>query len=198
MVRLLQSGWMTMLVGTLSYLATTFVLLDPVKIFSGRQLSRPVSNSRVIGTSWQFFDPEVDQLIEELTAKKEKIEKRERELEELARRLETERAEISTITQAVVSAQQQFDRAIVRVKQEEAGNLKRLAKTYATMTPEIVSSVLGEMEDEQIVRILMFMKEQEVAVVLEALAKGGENQVKRVAALSDRLRTSLAKKNETP
>src|SRR5688500_7113507 len=106
MVRLLQSGWMTMLVGALTYLGTTFLVLDPGKVFSTRQLSAPAQTGRVIGASWQFFDPEVDQLIEELTEKKEQIEKRERDLDELARRLETERAEISTITQAVFSAQQ--------------------------------------------------------------------------------------------
>ena len=47
------------------------------------------------------------------------------------------------------------------------------------------------MEDDQIVKFMVFMKEGETAPLLESFAKLGPAEAKRAAAISERLRTAI-------
>ena len=141
--------------------------------------------------SWDFHNPEVDLLIEELKQEKEALAKREAQLNELADRLQAERQEINLVTQAISQLQAQFDSNVVRVLAEEAPNVKKLARTYAAMTPEGVVPILKQLEETTLVKILSNMKDSETAPILEAMARGGEAEAKRAAAISERLRLSL-------
>ena len=89
--------------------------------------------------------------------------------------------------------QKEFDRNVVRVQEEEVLNLKKLAKVYATMSPAAVTTIFKEMEDDKIVKILAFLKESEAAPILEHLAKMGETEAKRAAALTERFRLSISR-----
>jgi len=190
MTRLLQSDWTASLLGLLAYLLTTLFLWRPLA-------HPPVSTTvevvarRTPGPSWTFHSPEVDMLIIELRREKEALAAKEKELKDLAQRLESERAELGQITQAVQQLQADFDQNIIRVREGEAVNLKKLAKTYAAMTPDGAAAIFKALDDESTVKIMMFMKEAETAPILEALAKPGEPQAKRVAAISERLRLAI-------
>lgn len=92
------------------------------------------------------------------------------------------------MTQQVGRIQTEFDRNVVRVREEETANLKRLAKIYAAMTPEGAVSILKEMKDDDIVKILAYMKDVETAPILELLAKPGVADAKRTAQISERLK----------
>ena len=139
---------------------------------------------------WDFSNPEIDQLIAELKMEKEGLALREQQLKELATRLAAERSEINQTTQAVNRLEKEFDERIVRVRDEETANLKKLAKTYAAMSPEGAATILKQMEDDQIVKILVFIKEGDSAPILEAFAKSGEADAKRVAMISERVRVA--------
>ena len=191
MAKLLQSSWFTILIGSLLYLGMTGVLLMPG---NGLKPPSPRANrmkENSAGPSWEFFNPEVDRLVKELDQEKKALALREEQLNELATRLEAERAEITTVTQAVHRMQQEFDRGVLRIREEETANLKKLAKVYATMSPEGAIPILKQMEDEQIVKFMVFMKDGETAPLLEGLARQGEPDAKRAAAISERLRTVL-------
>jgi flagellar motility protein MotE (MotC chaperone) len=82
----------------------------------------------------------------------------------------------------------------VRVQEEEATNLKKLAKVYASMEVEGAASILKELNDEQIVKIMIFMKESETASIFETLAKRGKDEARRVALISERLRAAVHRK----
>jgi hypothetical protein len=58
------------------------------------------------------------------------------------------------------------------------------------MTPEGAAVILKQMEDDQIVKILLFMKDTETAPLLESFAKLSEVEAKRAALVSERLRTA--------
>ncbi len=94
-------------------------------------------------------------------------------------------------TQAVHRLQAEFDKNVTRVREAETVNLKRLAKLYATMSPEGAANVMKNLEDEQLLKILVHMKEVETAPILELMAKVSPDEAKRVATLSDRLRLVL-------
>ena len=191
MIKILQSGWMTALLGAAVYLGVTAVLLASSKTLGQSHSPAPIEPAGGTGASWDFSNPEVDRLISELNKEKQAVAAREQQLNELATRLQAERAEINQVTQTVFRLQQEFDRNVLRVREDEAANLKKLAKMYATMTPEGATTIVRQLEDEEIAKLLVIMKESEAAPLLENLARLGEAEAKRAAALSERLRKSI-------
>ena len=133
-------------------------------------------------------NPEIEQMITEIKKEKAALADREQKLRQLEDRLLTERAEINQVTQTVHQLQKQFDASVVRVREEETANLKKLAKIHAAMSPEGAAIILKEMTDDQIVKILVFMKDGDAAPILEIMAKLGKDDARRVAAISERIR----------
>lgn len=200
MMRKLQSPWVAAVLGVLAYTLTTAVFLRSAKLEvadPGDALEGTPSPEELV-PSWAFKNPEVDQLVAELRLEKEAIRVREKELQDYAARLALERQEINTVTQRIATLQAEIDRTFVRIKDDETSNLKRLAKVYATMTPEASSKIMVEFQDEAAVKILAYMKEAESAPILENISKTGPAAARRVAAISDRLRLmSLPSANGT-
>ncbi len=189
MMRLFQSPWTASSLGVIVYLAVFVMAWKPPAI---PEEDPGAAAPSAAGPSWSFQNPEVDLLIGELKREKEAVAAREKELKELAERLRIEHAELLQLTQAVQQVQAEFDQNITRVRAEEAANLKRLAKTYAAMSPAGAASVLKAMDDSTVVKVLLFMKDSETAAVLEVLAKQSPADAKRAAAISERLRLSLS------
>ncbi|MEY2410418.1 MAG: hypothetical protein QOF48_3088 [Verrucomicrobiota bacterium] len=191
MIKFLQSGWMTALLGAACYIGVTAVLMASSKSLNHPRAAVSSEPSGGRGPSWEFTNPEVDRLIAELNKEKLAVAAREQQLNELATRLQSERAEINQVTQTVFRLQQEFDRNVLRVRDDEAANLRKLAKIYATMSPEGATTIIRQLEDEDIAKLLVIMKESEAAPLLENLARLGEPEAKRAAALSERLRKSI-------
>jgi flagellar motility protein MotE (MotC chaperone) len=191
MIRLLQSSWVAAGIGAVLFLVTAAAVLNPRKLLRARQAQITASAKKPTPhAGWDFSNPEIDQLIAELKMEKEGLALREQQLKELATLLAAERSEINQTTQAVNRLEKEFDERIVRVREEETANLKKLAKTYAAMSPEGAATILKQMEDDQIVKILVFIKEGDSAPILEAFAKSGEADAKRVAMISERVRVA--------
>ena len=187
-MKLLQSKWMCVVVGLLLYASVTIaVWQSPQLKLPARKHASGKAGART-KPSWEFQNPEVDQLIAELQQQKTSLAEKEHQLNDLATRLQAEREEIGIVTQQVGRIQTEFDRNVVRVREEETANLKRLAKIYAAMTPEGAVSILKEMKDDDIVKILAYMKDVETAPILELLAKPGVADAKRTAQISERLK----------
>lgn len=196
MKKLLTSGWLIPIVGAVLYLGTTFVLLDPssLKLPQGPRTDTPhpdAAENVLASTPWDFSAPEVDGLINELKEQKAKLSAREKELGEWQARILAEKAELTTVTQEVYRLQTEFNQVVTYVSQQEAGNLKKLARTYAAMAPEDAARILQERDDGWIVRVLMYMSDEETAKLLAALARPGPESAKRAALLSERLRLSV-------
>lgn len=187
MTRLLKSPWVLAAVGMVSYLLTTGLVLWLNRDVMVPEVEAPVEEPRG-RPSWEFHNPEVDQLIQELRRERETIAARQAQLDELSARLQAEKQEIAQVLQRVEQMQKQLDATLVRISTDEGSKLKKMARTYATMAPETAARVFKEMDDKSVVRIMAFMKETETAQVFEALAKLGEPQARRVADLSDQLR----------
>lgn len=189
MTKLFTSPWMTVPVGAIIYVAATlaFWKVPPAPAPAGD----PAPKASVNGPSWQFTNPEADQLIAELRTEKNSLSKREQQLNELEMRVRAEQAELNEATQSVHRLQQDYDQAVLRVQSEETANLKKLAKVYAAMAPESAALILAQMDDNTIAKIMVFMKDSETAAILEGLGKKGDAEAKRAAALSDRLRVAV-------
>ena len=188
MSKILQSGWLTALLGSIVYCGTTAAVMMSAHLPVARVEAKESPES--FNAGWDFHNPEMDLLINELKKEKEGLALKEKQLKDLALRLEAERAELTVVTQVVHRMQVEYDRNFVRVKEEETANLRKLAKVYSGMTPEGAAVIFKQMEDEQIVKILLFMKESESAPLLENFARLGEPEAKRAASISEHLRTA--------
>jgi flagellar motility protein MotE (MotC chaperone) len=198
MTKILTSPWMVMPVGMIVYALSTMLFWKiPAAPSAPEGTEHGVAEVNRLVPSWEFMNPEADQLIAELKSEKAALDKREKELNDLAVRLNAERAEINQITQSVHGMQVDFDKMVLRVQTEETANLKKLGKVYATMSPEGAATILSEMDDTAIVKIMLFMKDSETAAILESLSKRGDNEAKRAASISERLRVSAFRNTPT-
>jgi len=194
MIKLLTSPWITALVGAVVYLTSTALLWQtpkpPPVVKTG-----PVT--KLVGPSWEFSNPEADELVAELKAEKTAVAAREQQLNDMAVRLQAEQSELGQVTQSVRLLQTDFDNSVIHVKADETANLKKLAKVYSEMAPETAATILAEMGDVAIVKIMLFMKDPETSAILEALAKKGQAEAHRTALISERLRLA-SNRPQTP
>lgn len=202
-MKFLTSSWMVILLGAVTYLGTTAVLVIKAK---DQIVPKPVVTTDVDddgpkpvavtrGPSWEFVNPDLDEMVAELKQQKQDMEAERKTLLELSQRIQTERQELIQITQQVHRIQKEIDLSIIRVRDDEGGNLKRLAKTYSGMTPEGAATVMKGLDDVSLVKVLLYMKETEAAPILEGIGRKGEADAKRMALISERLR--LAQMNRT-
>ena len=146
--------------------------------------------------SWSYFNPDVEYLVKELKEQRRALTAKESDLRELEARLASERSELSSVTQHVSRLQAEINATILRVKEDEQANMKRLAKMYSGMDPASAAKVLGALEVDISAKILFLMKDDQASAVLDALPKANAEGVKRAADITKRLRLmqSMTKK----
>jgi flagellar motility protein MotE (MotC chaperone) len=188
--RVLTAGWFVAFAGVLLYLTTTFACFAMTKWSRPAAVERTELNSDSV-ESWKFKNPELDTMLAELKRERENLATREQQLKELEARLVNERQEIGTITQAVFRLQRDMEQTLARVKQEEIPNLKKLAKVHASMSPDGSANILKEQTDEEVIKVLFYMKPTESGPVLEAFARLGKAEAARAAKLAERLRRTV-------
>lgn len=189
MIRILQSSWLTALLGCLLYLGTTLALIQPEKFAAAHLV--PSDRSATDDPSWKFKNPEIDQWVAQMKDEKEALALREQQLNEWQSRLDAERQEISTVTQAVAQVQSDFDQNVIRFRAQEVDNVKHQAKLIAAMSPAGAAAMFGEMADDDVVRILFIMKTDEASTILDTMSKLGKPEAQRAAVLTGRLRQVL-------
>lgn len=191
MLRLVQSTGFAVAIGFLLYVGVTAALWPAYE-------APPPAPDRAKATavvrkapSWDYSNPEIDQLIRDLRDGREAVAERSRQLDELAARLQAERNELNVVTQTVHQLQVDLDRTVLRIREEEITNLKRLAKIYATMSPEGAAGILTQLDEAAIVKIMVFMKDSETAPILETISRLGDDKAKLAAGISERLRLAI-------
>ncbi|HUA67073.1 MAG TPA: hypothetical protein VMA13_00880 [Candidatus Saccharimonadales bacterium] len=189
MIRIFQSGWMAALAGCLLYLATTVFVLSPSK-FAGAQFIRP-DYSADDDPSWRFRNPEFNEWVSQIQNEKEKLALREQQLDEWQTRLNLELQEMSVVTQTVNQLQSNFDQDVIRFNAQETDNVKHQAKLISAMSPEGAVAMLGQMSDDEVVRILFTMKPDQASLILDTLSKANTTEAKRAALLTERLHQVL-------
>ena len=192
-MKFLQSSWLISLVGCLTYLGTTAAVLSSAK-FEAEIPEVEAESIRIQpgdDPSWRFRNPEFEQWVQDLRQEKATLEVRKVQLGEWEKRLQAERQELSTVTQKVAQLQAEFDKNVVRLKDQEVKNLKRQAKTVSEMTPDAAAAMLNQMADDDIVRLFSAMKNDQVTLLLETLSKQGKAQTRRAAAITERMRHLL-------
>ena len=197
-MKFIQSKLFAAILGSLMFMLTSAFL-------TRQGLSTPVSGggesgeegehapkANTTGASWLFFNPELDQVMNDLKAERDAVAAKDRQLAEATTRLRAERAELDEALKELKKIQLQVDRDVFRMKEDEAANLKRLAKMYASMDPAGAARILKELDDVVVVKILGLMKEAETGVILDAMSRLGVPETKRAAGISENLRAATA------
>ena len=192
MLRLAKSVWVAVFLGMALYLGVTTALVYTAIDGDLSPAPPPIIDEEVdgpvIGPSWVFSNPLAEEIVAELETEQNALAVRRAELDELEKRLVAEKAEIRRNRDDVERMQKDLEQTVQKVAEDESENLKRLAKVYAAMSPKGAGMILKEMSDEQIFRVMVFMKDDQIAVVLENMAKEGPRHAVRASLLADRLR----------
>lgn len=195
-MKLIQSPLFASILGMLLFLGTSAMLtikgVASIPVHPDEEEHGPVADTK--GPSWSFFNPEMDQIVADLKAEKAAIAAKEKQLAEMSSRVTAERAELEEALRTVKRMQDQVDRNVIQIKDDEVANLKRLAKMYSTMEPPGAARILKEIDDSVIVKVLTLMKEPETAAILDAFARMGDPETKRAATLAETLRIAASTK----
>lgn len=198
MKRIFTAHWFVALAGALAYLGTTFFCFSTTQ-FTAPPRSETEENEHTGPVeSWVFHNPEVDRMVEELRREKESLTLREQQMKDLETRLTIERQELGVITDVMDRVQRELDETILRIKQEETPNLKKLAKIHAAMSAEGSANILKEQTDAEVLKVLYYLKPAETGPILEAFGNLGKAEAQRAAQLTERLRRSLETPAEKP
>ena len=190
MKRLLQSSWVVSLAGCIMYLATTAVVLSSTK-FEGPPPEEETVFSANDDPSWKFRNPEFEQWVQDLRNEKAELATRKLQLNEWETRLRAENQELTVVTQRIAQIQSDFEKDVVRLRDEQSRNLKRQAKSMADMAPEAAATLLDQMSDGDAARLLSVMKNAQFTTLLETLGKMGPTQTRRAAAITERMQHVL-------
>jgi flagellar motility protein MotE (MotC chaperone) len=193
-MKFLQSPLFAAVLGGVLFLLTSAFLTTQGVATATHADEEPATHPNLKGASWDFFNPELDQIVADLKTERDTLATREKQLNELATRLKAERAGLDDALKSIKKIQEQVDKNLFRIQSQEEPNLKKLAKMYTAMEPASAARIMRELDDTIVVKILTLVKEPETALILESLSRMGEAETRRAAAISECLRSAVSTK----
>lgn len=141
---------------------------------------------------WNFWTIEIENLANELKGERDRIRKQSDQLDRREAQFAAEAQELNKVRTAIEGLRQEIATKVIEIKTDEAKNIRTLAQTYTSLTPKAAVSILSEMDDVMIVKILSMMKPDVVAPIFEEMSRtagrDGTPLARRAAVLSDRIR----------
>jgi flagellar motility protein MotE (MotC chaperone) len=200
MINRLASPVVTSLIGVLLSvavgLAATWRTLDAlVHQAVVQRANKPISEFKKKG--WDFWTIEIENLSSELNEDRARLNKRIAELDQREARIAAGEKELAKIRADLDATQKQISERVIEMSTDEAVNLRKLAQTYANLSPRAVVAIIREMDDTTAVKILALMKPDVVGPIFEEMSKtaGADGPLaRRAAVLSEKLRLFKAAK----
>ena len=176
--------------GSITYLGTTLALLisvgdEVLAVKSPKPIIDTKSRFPVDLASWNYINPDIDELSRQLKDKQEQLDLREKDLEKLAEQIANEKRELAGVTNWVHSIQSEIDILFSRVEDEEAANMKEIVTVYKQMDPKDSAKLLYELDDRRIAKIFKFLKQTEVTEILKVWLAEDDKNVKRTLNILD-------------
>lgn len=199
---MLKSNWFLAILGVILGIGTTVgvVLKSKDEILAGPDVSGPtLPYPANAPRDWVFWTEDINRLATDLTSERAALEQRRKDLDALEARLATERDELRKVRSEIDLMRREVTENIPSLQAAEKQNIKNLAKTYSAMKPQDAMTVLREMDDASVVKILSVMKAEVVATIFQEMAKARDldgTLAARAARISDQLR--LVRNDATP
>jgi flagellar motility protein MotE (MotC chaperone) len=137
---------------------------------------------------WNFWTIEIDNLTSELKEEKARLRQQSDSLDQRAARIEAEKQELEKLRAEIAALRTDIDQRVISINADEAKNLHVLAQTYSTLSAHAAVTIMREMDDATVVKILSLMKPDVVAPIFEEMAGGDGSQAQHAAVLSEKLR----------
>ena len=142
--------------------------------------------------SLTFNNPDVLKLQEELRRQNTALSTREQELRNLENELRRQFAEFSALSNALISTKNEMSKVwldqMAALRKEDQVKFADMAKIYTNMPPASAVIVIKSLAPDDIARVLLFMNDQQVASILDTIAKDGPDGAKMVADITQRFR----------
>jgi flagellar motility protein MotE (MotC chaperone) len=190
MNRIIQSPLTVIVLSGVMFFLTMFAVLSSTH-WGPVAAAKSEAQSADDDPSWKFRNPELDQWVAGLKEERDALAVREQELKDWETRLKVESQEIAGITQAVSKAQAEYDRRVILFQNQEKDNIKKQVKVVSGMSPDGAATMLAEMSDGEVIKLLFAMKNDVSSAILDAISKSGPFQAKRAALLAQRLKDVL-------
>jgi flagellar motility protein MotE (MotC chaperone) len=113
--------------------------------------------------------PGNEEMMNAIELKEKALELKEKRLNQLEERLVLEEERIKVRVTELENLQKQIEDSRSKYAIEDKKVLERMVKTFESMAPKKAATVLGTLEKELAVDVLMAMKEKKVASVLESM-----------------------------
>lgn len=147
---------------------------------------------------WDFWTVEIDNLAAELKDEKAKLRQQSEQVELRAARLASEQQELAKVRAELEAMRRDIDERTIQIGTDEAKNLRSLSQTYGNLSPRAAVTIIKEMDDVTVVKILSLMKADVVAPIFEEMSRAGGADgplvARRAAVLSEKLRLVRAMK----
>ena len=179
MKKFLESNLVLVTIGSLLYLGVTFgIIMASVETFrkmTPKQVDPNHIEPVLEGPSWVYVNPDLDELILELKARKEQIKRKEEELKLWELQIRKEMVNLRSITNRVQSLQMDLEESTHTLTDTEENNIKRLLDLFKSLQPSQTASILEPMTDEKIAKIFRLLKPADVGPIVQLwLAQGGK------------------------
>ena len=191
MNRLLQSSATVVILGGLLFFGTLFGVVSATHLGTV-QLPEKVAAAPSDDPSWKFHNPEIDQWVAQIKEERDALAVREQQLKDWEARLNAESKEISTVTRTVSNVQAEIDKRILTFKEQEKENIKKQVKVVAGMSPDGAATMLNQMPDDEVTKLLFSMKNDVAGAILDAMSKQGTGAARRAALLAQRIKDVLS------
>jgi flagellar motility protein MotE (MotC chaperone) len=190
MNRLLQSPVTVVIVAGLMFFLTMFTILRTMPLGQLTAMAKAPLMAED-DPSWKFHNPDIDQWVSQMKDERDSLAVHEQQLKEWEARLAAESREIAAVTQAVSRTQAEFDKRVLTFTEQQKDNVKKQLKVIADMTPDGAATMLNEMPDDEVARLLYSMKADVSGAILDAMSKAGGTMAKRAAMLTERIKDIL-------
>jgi flagellar motility protein MotE (MotC chaperone) len=190
-MKLIQSPATVVILGGLLFFGTMFGVVSSTH-FGAVHLPEKSAAPPTDDPSWKFHNPEIDQWVAQIKEERDALAVREQQLKDWEARLNAESKEISTVTRAVSNVQSDIDKRIVLFKEQEKENIKKQVKVVAGMSPDGAATMLNEMPDDEVTKLLFSMKNDVAGAILDAMSKQGTGAARRAALLAQRIKDVMS------
>ena len=190
---MLKSFWFVALVAVLLGTATTagVLLLRWKQVAAGVKAAPEKPGISPRAKNWDFWTNEIEVLSTDLKTERESLDQRAKDLDAVAQRLDAEKGELQKVRADLEALREEITRSIPVMQASEKQNIKALARTYSAMKPAQAVTILGEMDDANVVKLLSAMKPDVTGAIFQEMARSAGpdgSLAARAARLSDQLR----------
>lgn len=187
MNKILLSPITVVMLGGLLFFGTMFGALNATHFGAVTPPEKTVP-SAADDPSWKFHNPEMEQWIAQIKDERDALAVRQQQLKEWEAQLSAQGKELSTVTRTMSNVQVEFDKRVVLFTEAEKENAKKQVKVIAGMSADGAATMLGEMPDPEVTKLLYSMKNEAAGGILDAMSKQGPAQAKRAAQLAQKMK----------